>query len=63
LPLTERMSSGAQPIGLGARQIDLVEHRNDFQPRIHRQEQIGQRLRLNPLAGVDHQNRPFARRQ
>ena len=50
----------ADPLGLGRRQIDLVEHRDEFQVRVDRQIGIGQSLGLDPLAGIDHQQRALA---
>ena len=47
-------------VGLGGRQIDLVEHRDDLMVVVERLVDIGQRLRLHPLAGVDDQQRAFA---
>ncbi len=47
-------------VGLGGRQIDLVEHRHDLMVVVERLVDVGQRLRLNPLAGVDDQQRAFA---
>jgi hypothetical protein len=51
------------PFGFGARQVDLVEHRDDFEPGIKRQVEVRQRLRLNPLRRVDDENRAFTRGQ
>ena len=34
---------------LGPRQIDLVQDRDDLEAGVHREKQIGERLRLNPL--------------
>ena len=48
------------PLGLGAGQVDLVEHRDDLEPGVDRQVGVGQRLRLDALAGVDHQQRALA---
>ena len=42
---------------LGGRQIDLVEHRHDLVAGIDRVIDVGQRLRLDALGGVDHQQR------
>ena len=47
-------------IGVGGGQVDLVEHRNDVQVTVERQIQVGQRLRLNALGGVDQQHRTLA---
>ena len=51
------------PLRLGARQVDLVEDRNDLEPGIEREEQVRQRLRLNALRRVDDEDRAFARRE
>ena len=47
-------------VGLGGRQIDLVEHRNDLVVVVDRLIDIGERLRLDALRGVDHQQRALA---
>ena len=46
--------------GLGRRQIDLVEHRHDFVAGVDGVIDVGERLRLDALAGVDHQQRALA---
>ena len=50
---------------VGARrgQVDLVDDRDDLQVVVERQVEVGQRLRLDALGGVDHQHRAFARLQ
>ncbi len=53
----------AHPLRLGRRQVDLVEHRHDLVIVVDRLIDIGQRLRLDPLARIDHQQRSFHRRQ
>ncbi len=50
----------AHPVGLGGGQVDLVEDRHDLVMVVERLIDIGQRLRLDPLGGVDHQQRAFA---
>ena len=47
-------------VGLGGRQIDLVEHRHDLVVVVDRLVDVGERLRLDALAGVDHQQRALA---
>ena len=47
-------------VRLGRGQVDLVEHRHDFEAAIDRQIDIGERLRFHALAGVHHQQRAFA---
>ena len=49
------------PLGLGARQIDLVEDGNDLEAGVEREKEVRQRLRLNALRRVDDENRAFAR--
>src|SRR6266404_5518134 len=48
-------------VRLGSREVDLVEHGDDLQPGVHREEQVGKRLRLDSLRRVHHQDRPLAR--
>ena len=50
----------ANPVRLGRRQIDLVDHRNNFQIVMQRQIGIRQRLRFHALRRVHHQQRAFA---
>ena len=47
-------------VGLGGRQIDLVEHRNDLEIVVERLIDVGERLRLDALAGVDDEQRALA---
>ena len=47
-------------VGLGGRQVDLVEHRHDLVIVVDRLVDIGERLRLHALAGVDHKQRALA---
>ena len=49
--------------GLGSGKIDLVENGDDLQVVLQGQVGVGQRLGLDALAGVDHQERPLARGQ
>ena len=48
------------PFRLGGRQVDLVEDRHDLVVGLDRLVDVGQRLRLHALAGVDHQQRALA---
>ena len=43
------------PVLVRRRQINLVENRNDLVVVVERLIDIGQRLRLNALARIDHQ--------
>ncbi len=45
---------------LGGGQVDLVEHRHDLVAGVERVIDVGQRLRFDALAGVDHQQRALA---
>ena len=45
---------------LRRRQIDLVEHRHDLVAGVDGVVDVGERLRLDALAGVDHQERALA---
>ena len=47
-------------LGLGARQVDLVQARDQLEPRLDRQVGVGHRLRLDSLRGVHHEQRPLA---
>ena len=49
--------------GLGGGQIDLVQHRHDFEIGVERVIDVGEGLRFHALRGVDHQQRAFARGQ
>jgi hypothetical protein len=50
----------ANALGLGGRQVDLVDDRNDFEIVMQREVGIGQRLRFHALRRVHHQQRAFA---
>ena len=73
LPLTRITSAGSMTnggfhladdeIGPGVRQVDLVERRDDLEVGVHREEGVGDGLRLHALEGVDEQDRSFARGQ
>ena len=47
-------------LDVGGGQVDLVDHRHDLMVVLDRLVDVGQRLRLDPLGGVDHQQRAFA---
>ena len=50
----------ANPFGLGCRQIDLIDHRNDFQIVVNRQIGVGEGLGFDTLGSVHHQQGAFA---
>ena len=50
-------------LGLGAGEVDLVQARDQLEPGVDRQVRVGDRLRLDALAGVDDQQRALARGQ
>ena len=54
---------GGVAVGLGGRQVDLVQHRDDLEVGVERHVQVGQRLRLDALGRVDQQDRALAGRQ
>ena len=45
---------------VGGRKIDLVDRRKDFEVVVERHEDVGERLRLDALGGIDDENRAFA---
>ena len=47
-------------VGLGRRQVDLVEDRHDLVVVVERLVDVGERLRLDALRGVDHQQGTLA---
>ena len=53
----------AHPLRFGSRQVDLVQHGHDLVIRLDRLIDVGQRLRLDTLAGIHHQKRALAGRQ
>ena len=55
------MTTHAGQISVG--QVDLVDDRNDGQPLFQGQMHVGNRLRLDPLRGVNDEQRAFARGQ
>ena len=71
LPETLSTSSGEPPmrsasslrvlLGLGRRQVDLVQHRDDLEVVLEREVEVRERLRLDALRGVDEQDRALAR--
>ena len=48
-------------LGLGRRQVDLVDDRDDRQILLEREVDVGDRLRLDALGGVDDEDRALAR--
>ena len=49
------------PFDVGGRQVDLVDHRDDDKVVLHGRVQVGERLGLHALGGVDEEENPFAR--
>ena len=47
-------------VGLGGRQVDLVEHRHDLVVGIDRLVGVGERLGLDALGRIDQQQRALA---
>ena len=50
-------------VGVGGRQVDLVEDGQDLEVVVERLVDVGERLRLHALAGVHHQDGALAGRQ
>ena len=50
-------------VGLGGRQVDLVQRGHDHEAGVARQVEVRKRLGLQALRGVDQQDRPLAGRQ
>ena len=50
-------------LGVGLRQVHLVQHRHHLDAEFQRGVAVGHRLRLDALAGIDDQQRAFAGRQ
>ena len=48
------------PLRVGGRQVDLVEHRQDFEPLLDGGVAVGDTLRLDTLRDVHHQQRTLA---
>ena len=51
---------GDDPVGIGRRQVDLVQHRHDRDALLGRGVAVGDRLRLHALRSVDDQQRALA---
>ena len=51
------------PFRFGGRQIDLVQHRDDFDSQLDRRIAVGHGLRLHALGSVHYQYSAFAGRQ
>ena len=54
---------GGGAVGVGLRQVDLVHERDDLEVVLDRQVRVRERLRLDPLRRVDHEQRSLARLQ
>ena len=52
---------GLDLLGLGGGQVDLVDDRHDLMVMLDRLIDVGERLRLDALRGIDHQQRALAR--
>ena len=55
-----RLDLALDLLDVGGGQVDLVEHRHHFQPHLDGGVAVGDRLRLDALGRVDHQQRAFA---
>ena len=54
---------GHDALGIGRRQVDLVDDRQHLEALLDRGVAIGDALRLDALGGIDHQQRALAGRQ
>ncbi len=54
---------GGEAVGVGGGEVDLVEHGDDRQVVLEGEVAVGERLRLDPLGGVDDEHDALARRQ
>ncbi len=54
---------GGGAVGIGLRQIDLVHHRDDVEAVLDREICVRERLRFDPLRGVDDEDGAFTRLQ
>ena len=59
----DRLDLGRAPLGVGGREVDLVEDGDDLEVVLEGLVAVGQGLGLDPLGGVDQQDGPFARGQ
>ena len=51
---------GSGAVGIGLRQVDLVHERDDLEVVLDREIGVRERLRLDPLRRVDHEQRALA---
>src|SRR5713226_2623983 len=49
-----------RPVGLGPREVDLVQDGDDLESGVERQEEVRDRLRLDPLGRIDDEDGPLA---
>ena len=56
LPVTSQELDHLVPreVDIGTIEVNLIEHRDDRQVMLDRHVEIGDRLRLHPLRGIDH---------
>ena len=58
-PISDSICSRIR-LRLRRRQVDFIDHRNNFEIVMQRQISIGERLRFHALRRIDHQQRAFA---
>ncbi len=61
--MSARVDLVADAVGLGAREVDLVEHRHELETGVDGEVGVGERLGLDALSGIDHQQGALARRE
>ena len=54
---------GLDPVRLSGRQVNLVQHRQDFESLVDCRCTVRDTLRLDALCRIDHEQRAFARRK
>ena len=59
MPMMSSISS-IDALGVGRRQVDLVQHRHHFDALLDRRVAVGDGLRFDALRGVDDEQRAFA---
>ena len=62
IPMMSSISAMTR-VGIGCRQINLVEHRQDLEALVDRRDAICDALRLHALSGVDNEQRALTGRQ
>ena len=59
----DRLDLAGVPIGIGRREVDLVQRGDDLEVVLERQIAVGERLGLDALGGVDDEHDALRRRR